>query len=111
MDVAVTHILRTTLAKANKDQSSVALLSVVGQIDICCFISPVTVNILDAPLDNQRLKRHIALFCERIMKGKTLTQQEVNRENMMGATQSLSQTDKSGPPKVEVLHVVYHSNG
>lgn len=45
------------------------------------------------------------------MKGKTLTQQEVNRENMTGATQSLSQTDKSGPPKVEVLHVVYHSNG
>lgn len=75
------------------------------------FVSPVTVNILDAPLDNQRLKRHIALFCERIMKGKTLTQQEVNRENMMGATQSLSKTDKSGPPKLEVLHVVYHSNG
>jgi hypothetical protein len=88
VDVAVTHVLKTTLAKANREQSS------------------ITVSIQDAPLDCQRMKRHIALFCDRILKGGTLSrpgQKEANEEKGMGATQSLSHAAKSRPAIPEVV--------
>ena len=70
-----------------------------------CIGSSVTVSIQDAPLDCQRMKRHIALFCDRILKGGTLSrpgQKEANEEKGMGATQSLSHSVKSRPAIPEV---------
>lgn len=52
MDAAVTHLLRTTLAKSSKDQQQMS-----------SFPS------LEMPADIQKLKKHIALLCDRISKG------------------------------------------
>lgn len=52
VDAAVTHLLRTSLAKSSKDQQQQS-----------SFPS------LDMPADVQKLKKHIALLCDRICKG------------------------------------------
>jgi Bardet-Biedl syndrome 9 protein len=56
-DVAVTQILKTSLAKTAKDQST-------------------TAHSLDKVEDTQRLKRHIALLCDKILKGGKLIQKK-----------------------------------
>lgn len=53
MDAAVTHLLRTSLAKSSKDQ----------QQQVSTFPS------LEMPADSHKLKKHIALMCDRISKG------------------------------------------
>ena len=52
-DVAVTHLLQTTMAKSTRDERQVAsnILS------------------LELPADCQKLKKRIALLCDRITKG------------------------------------------
>ena len=64
----------------------------------------VTVSIQDAPLDIQRLKRHIALFCDRILKGGKLSGQKRASEEKQGTTttQSLTQTRNTGHARPEV---------
>ena len=60
-------------------------------------------------MDNQRLKRHIALFCDRILRGGSLSgqsKQEANEEMMKGATRSLDKDEKSVPKKSEVMYYV-----
>ena len=51
MDAAVTHLLRTTLAKSSKEQA----------------VPPS--SSLEMPTECQKLKKHIALLCDRICKG------------------------------------------
>ena len=52
VDAAVTHLLRTTLAKSTKDQQ------------------PVLISAdLELSADSHKLKKHIALLCDRISKG------------------------------------------
>ena len=50
VDTAVTQLLRSSLAKSVKDQSTI--------------LPPMSL-----PQDSLKIKRHIALFCDRIMKG------------------------------------------
>lgn len=52
-DAAITHLLRTSLAKSAKDQSA-------------------SIGAVELPPDCQKLKRHISLFCDRISKGGSL---------------------------------------
>lgn len=52
MDAAVTHLLRTSLAKSSKDQQQTS-----------SFPS------LEMPTESYKLKKHIALLCDRISKG------------------------------------------
>ncbi len=52
MDAAITHLLRTSLAKSSKDQQHV----------------PYSTS-LELSADNHKLKKHIALLCDRISKG------------------------------------------
>ena len=51
VDASVTHLLRTTLAKSSKDQA----------------VPPN--SSLEMPAECQKLKKHIALLCDRILKG------------------------------------------
>ena len=61
--MAVTQLLRTALAKASKDRL-------------------VNLPELELPSDCKRLKRHIALMFDRIVKGGRLTgTQSLNEEN------------------------------
>jgi hypothetical protein len=88
VDKAVTHMLKTTLAKSHRDQSN------------------VSVAIQDTPLDNQRLKKHIALFCDRILKGGKLTRSDhqlktADTPKQAGATQIIGQTEKNRQPRPE----------
>jgi Bardet-Biedl syndrome 9 protein len=53
VDCAITHLLRTCLAKNSKDQA----------------INP---SPLTAPKDTQKLKKHIALLCDKLSKGAKL---------------------------------------
>ncbi|XP_059177174.1 protein PTHB1-like [Physella acuta] len=53
VDAALTHLLRTVLAKSSKDQA-------------------VNPSPLALPQDTSRLKKHIALFCDRLGKGVAL---------------------------------------
>jgi len=52
-DAAITHLLKTCLAKSSKDQS-------------------VSIQPLSMPKDTAKLKKHIALMCERLNKGAKL---------------------------------------
>lgn len=58
VDAAMTHLLRTVLAKVPRD-SVPALLS--GQPP------------LEMPPDTKRLKKHISIVCDRLSKGASLT--------------------------------------
>lgn len=51
VDAAVTHLLRTTLSKSSKEQA----------------VPPN--SSLEMPAECQKLKKHIALLCDRISKG------------------------------------------
>lgn len=51
VDAAVTHLLRTTLSKSSKEQA----------------VPPN--SSLEMPAECQKLKKHIALLCDRICKG------------------------------------------
>ena len=53
VDAAVTHLLRTSLAKSGKDQQQQMSQS----------------TDLEMPADTHKLKKHIALLCDRISKG------------------------------------------
>ena len=53
MDAAITHLLRTCLAKSVKDQT----------------VNPSPLGMLK---DTQKLKKHIALLCDRLSKGAKL---------------------------------------
>jgi Bardet-Biedl syndrome 9 protein len=53
VDVAVTQLLKTVLSKGVKDHS-------------------VNLPELELPLDCKKIKRHIALMCDRIIKGGRL---------------------------------------
>ena len=59
VDAAVTHLLRTTLAKSQKDQQQTSFQS------------------LELPADSHKLKKHIALLCDRITKGYLPTGKKV----------------------------------
>ena len=49
-DAAVTHLLRTTLSKSQKEAA-------------------VSMSRVEMPADSSKLKKHIALLCERVLKG------------------------------------------
>lgn len=49
-DAAVTHLLRTTLSKSQKEAA-------------------VSLTAVEMPPDSSKLKKHIALLCERVLKG------------------------------------------
>ena len=51
-DAAISHLLRTTLAKSTRDQAA----------------GGVTQE-LELPADSHKIKKHIALACDRISKG------------------------------------------
>ena len=53
VDASITHLLRTCLAKAAKDQT----------------VNPSPLSLLK---DTQKLKKHIALLCDRLSKGAKL---------------------------------------
>ena len=53
MDAAITHLLRTCLAKSAKDQT----------------VNPAPLAIMK---DTTKLKKHIALLCDRLNKGAKL---------------------------------------
>ena len=53
MDAAITHLLRTVMARSAKDQS----------------VNPSPLN---TPPDTSKVKKHIALFCDRVGKGARL---------------------------------------
>ena len=53
VDAAVTHLLRTTLAKSTKDQT----------------LNP---QALKLPEDTSKVKKHIALLCDKLSKGARL---------------------------------------
>ena len=55
MDAAVTHLLRTTLAKSSKDQT----------------LNPQP---LTMPEDTSKVKKHIALMCDKLGKGARLVE-------------------------------------
>ncbi len=53
MDAGITHLLRTCLAKSSKDQT----------------VNPAPLALLK---DTTKLKKHIALLCDRLSKGARL---------------------------------------
>lgn len=53
VDAAVTHLLRTSLAKSSKDQQQQVSLT----------------PSLEMPRDTHKLKKHLALLCDRVSKG------------------------------------------
>ena len=53
VDASITHLLRTCLSKSTKDQT----------------VNPTPLSILQ---DTQKLKKHIALVCDRLSKGAKL---------------------------------------
>lgn len=63
VDAAVTHLLRTTLAKSSKDQT----------------LNPQPLHI---PEDTTKVKKHIALMCDKLGKGARLV--EGLPQNSMG---------------------------
>lgn len=55
MDASITHLLRTVMAKSAKDQA-------------------VNPSPLTPPEDTSKVKKHIALFCDRLGKGARLVE-------------------------------------
>ena len=60
--------------------------------------SSVSVAIQDTPLDSQRLKKHIALFCDRILKGGKLIRSDhqlktADKPKQAGATQIIGRPE------------------
>ena len=53
VDASLTHLLRTCLAKSTKDQA----------------VNPAPLTLIK---DTQKLKKHIALLCDRLSKGAKL---------------------------------------
>lgn len=68
VDAAVTHLLRTTLAKSSKDQT----------------LNPQPLHI---PEDTTKVKKHLALMCDKLGKGARLV--EGLPTNSMGKTYRL----------------------
>lgn len=68
VDAAVTHLLRTTLAKSSKDQT----------------LNPQPLHI---PEDTTKVKKHLALMCDKLGKGARLV--EGLPTNSMGKAHSL----------------------
>ena len=71
----------------------------------------MSVAIQDAPLDSQRLKRHIALFCDRVLKGGRLTrsggnQPKADEQRETGAAQISNQGERNrqARPEVYIIH-------
>lgn len=58
-DAAVSHLLRSCLSRSPKDQAT-SLAQIGG-------------SVLCLPQDTTRLKKHIALLCDRLGKGGRLT--------------------------------------
>ena len=53
MDASITHLLRTCLSKSTKDQT----------------VNPSPLTLMK---DSQKIKKHIALLCDRLSKGAKL---------------------------------------
>lgn len=82
VDAAITHLLRTVMAKSSKDQA-------------------VNPSPLAPPSDTSKLKKHIALFCDRIGKGARLVDGlKDNKEKTVkkSASRTIMETNEDDSP-------------
>jgi len=70
VDTALTHQLRTTLSKSAKDQS-------------------VNSEMLSIGTETSKLKKHIAIFIERLAKGAKLSSSDPDESELCHACQTL----------------------
>uniref|UniRef100_A0A665SWN9 Bardet-Biedl syndrome 9 n=1 Tax=Echeneis naucrates TaxID=173247 RepID=A0A665SWN9_ECHNA len=86
-DAAVSHLLRSCLSRNPKDQAT-SLAQAGGPV-------------LSFPRDTERLKKHIALMCDRIAKGGRLTLASEANAQVPIQVQNLAAPGKFGPEKTE----------
>ncbi|GFO18472.1 protein pthb1-like isoform x1 [Plakobranchus ocellatus] len=83
VDAAITHLLRTVMARSAKDQS-------------------VNPSPLGTPPDTSKVKKHIALFCDRVGKGARLVDGLKDKKEKvikMPATKTIVETNENELPE------------
>ncbi|XP_005112298.1 protein PTHB1 [Aplysia californica] len=86
VDAAITHLLRTVMAKSAKDQA-------------------VNPSPLALPTDTSKVKKHIALFCDRVGKGARLVEGLKDKKEKtikMPAPKTITESSEPGEPVDQV---------